>query len=175
MLEVEFVLLILRLVIGLLFVGHGTQKLFGWFGGHGLEGTAGFFESLDVHPPAAWALLAALAETLGGLGLALGFLTPIAAAAIIGVMLMAIIKVHWQNGMWVTNNGMEYTIVNIAVAAVIGLAGPGAYALDTALNLTYPMPMTFIVALIVVLLGVFAGIISGNFMGEPEPQTGTQS
>ena len=97
MLEQEFVLLILRLVIGLLFVGHGLQKLFGWFGGSGLEGTAGFFESLDVHPPQAWAVIASLAETLGGLGLALGFLTPIAAGAIIGVMLMAIIKVHFSN------------------------------------------------------------------------------
>lgn len=175
MLEVEFVLLILRLVIGLLFMGHGLQKLFGWFGGHGLAGTAGFFESLDVYPGRAWAFMAGLAETLGGLGLVLGFLTPIAATAIIGVMVMAVVKVHWQNGLWITNNGMEYTLVNMAIATVVGLAGPGAYALDTALNLSYPMPLTFIVALIVVLLGVFVGLISKTFRGEPESRPGTQS
>lgn len=163
----EFALLILRLVIGLLFMGHGLQKLFGWFGGHGLEGTTGFFESLDVYPANVWAIVAGLSETLGGLGLVLGLLTPIAAAAIIGVMLMAIIKVHWQNGLWITNNGMEYTLVNIAIAAVLGLAGPGAYGLDTTLNLAYPMPATFIVALIVVVLGVIVGAASDSFVGEP--------
>ena len=168
MLEMEFALLILRLVIGLLFMGHGLQKLFGWFGGHGLEATAGFFESLDMHPPQAWALIASLAETLGGLGLVLGFLTPIAAAAIIGVMLMAIIKVHWQHGLWVANNGMEYTLVNATIALVLGLAGPGAYALDTMLNLNYAMPLTFIVSLIVVILGILASLVSGSFAGEPE-------
>lgn len=166
--EMEYGLLVLRLVIGLLFMGHGLQKLFGWFGGHGLEGTTGFFASLDVHPPKAWAVIAGLGETLGGLGLVLGFLTPIAAAAIIGVMLMAIVKVHWQNGLWVVNNGMEYTLVNTAIAAVLGLVGPGAYALDTMFNIAYPMPLTFIVALILVILGVIAGVVSGSFTGEPE-------
>ena len=167
MMNLEFALLILRLVIGLLFMGHGLQKLFGWFGGHGLEGTSGFFESLNVHPAKAWAVIAGLSEALGGLGLFLGFLTPIAAAAIIGVMLMAIIKVHWQNGLWVTNNGMEYTLVNIAIAAVLGLARPGAYALDTMLNWAYPIPLTFIVALVIIVLGVIAGAISNTFIGEP--------
>ncbi len=171
MLHIAFALLILRIVIGLLFMGHGSQKLFGWFGGHGLEGTTGFFESLDVHPARMWAVIAGLSETLGGLGLVLGFLTPLAAAAIIGVMLMAIIKVHWQNGIWVTNNGMEYALVSLIVAAVLGLAGPGAYALDTALNLVYPMPLTFIVALVLVILGVVAGILSDSFMNEPKPST----
>ena len=163
MLEMEFVLLILRLVIGLLFIGHGTQKLFGWFGGHGLEGTTKFFKKLDVHPPYLWAVAASLAEALGGLGLVLGFLTPIAAAAIIGVMLMAIIKVHAKNGLWATNKGIEYNLVIIAIAAVLGLAGSGAYALDSALGIQYPMPITFIVALVVNILGVMISLISNNF------------
>lgn len=163
----EFALLILRLVIGLLFMGHGLQKLFGWFGGGGLEGTTSFFESLNVYPAKAWALIASLSETLGGLCLFLGFLTPFAAAVIIGVMLMAILKVHWQNGLWVTNNGIEYTLINITIAAVLGLAGPGAYALDTMLNLIYPMPLTFIVALVVVVLGVIIGALSESIIGEP--------
>lgn len=171
MLEVEYILLLLRVVLGLLFVGHGLQKLFGWFGGGGLEGTAGFFENLNVHPPYAWAVIAALGETLGGVGLVFGFLTPLAAAAIIGVMLMAIVKVHWQNGLWNTDGGFEYNLVNLTVAAAVGLAGPGAFALDTALNLDYPMPLTFVVALIAAILGVIGAWVSGEIIGRPETET----
>ena len=87
-------LLILRIAVGALFVGHGTQKLFGWFGGHGIEGTAGFMRSLGYRSGRAAAVLAGLAETFGGLFLAMGFLTPLAAAAIIGVMFNASVRVH---------------------------------------------------------------------------------
>lgn len=171
MLPTAYALLILRLLIGLLFIGHGAQKLFGWFGGHGLDGTAAFFENLAVYPPKMWAIIAALSEAGGGLLLVLGFLTPVAAAAIIGVMLMAIIRVHWQNGLWLSNNGMEYTLTNIAVAAVLGWAGPGAYALDTLAGIDYPMPLTFVAALILVIIGVIAGLVSSALVSEPEART----
>lgn len=171
MLSSEIAFLILRIVIGLLFVGHGAQKLFGWFGGSGLDGTAEFYAGLDVAPPKLWAGVAGLAEFLGGLGLALGFLLPIAAAAIMGVMLMAIIKVHWQNGMWVSEGGMEYALLNAVLVAVIGLVAPGQYALDTVMGISYPMPMTFVVALIVVVAGLIAALISGSAMGEPTAET----
>ena len=87
-------LLILRLVVGALFFGHGTQKLFGWFGGHGLDGTGGFFESLRYRNGREMALVAGLAEAGGGTLLALGFLTWLGAAAILGVMLNAMIAVR---------------------------------------------------------------------------------
>lgn len=173
MVETEYVLLLLRVVIGLLFIGHGTQKLFGWFGGHGLKGTAGFFESLDVHPPQLWALIAALSETLGGLGLVLGFLTPLAAVAIIATMLMAVIKVHAPNGLWNSNKGYEYNLVIITVAAAIGLAGPGALAVDNVLDLGYPMPITFIAALIIAIIGILGALTTGQV--EEQPETRTQS
>ncbi|MBV8958491.1 MAG: DoxX family membrane protein, partial [Actinobacteria bacterium] len=93
-------LLLLRVVVGLLFVGHGTQKLFGWFGGHGLEGTGQFFENLGLKPGIKHARAAGAAEAGGGALIALGLLTPAAAAALIGVMSTAIRTVHLKNGPW---------------------------------------------------------------------------
>src|SRR5215210_3775555 len=95
----------LRGIIGALFVGHGTQKLFGRFGGHGLEGTAGFFESLGLRPGKRSAIAAGVCETGGGALILLGALTPLGATAITSVMTTAIRKVHIQNGPWVTNGG----------------------------------------------------------------------
>ncbi len=126
-------LLIIRLVIGVLFIGHGAQKLFGWFGGHGLKGTGGWFESIGMKPGVTLALLAGLSELLGGLLFVLGLLTPLAGILIAATMLMAIIKVHGQNGIWVTSNGYEYNLTLIAVAIGVALIGPGQYALDAIL------------------------------------------
>ncbi len=160
----NFGVLLLRIVIGLLFIGHGTQKLFGWFGGGGIAGTTKMQVNLGVAPAELWAWVAALSETLGGLGLLLGLLTPIAGALIIGVMLMAIIKVHWKNGIWNTNRGFELNLVYLTVAAVIGFVGPGIYSLDFALGIVYPILTTFLIALAVVVLGVVVGLVSRNIM-----------
>jgi putative oxidoreductase len=126
-------LLIIRLVIGVLFIGHGAQKLFGWFGGHGLKGTGGWFESIGMKPGVTMALLAGLAELVGGVLFALGLLTPLAAILIAATMFMAILKVHGQNGIWATSNGYEYNLTLLAVAIGIALIGPGQYALDATL------------------------------------------
>ncbi|SFC36525.1 DoxX family protein [Bacillus sp. UNCCL81] len=123
-------LLIIRLVIGLLFVGHGAQKLFGWFGGHGLKGTGGWFESIGMKPGVTVALFAGLAELIGGILFTLGLLTPLAGIMIAVTMLMAIIKVHGPNGLWATANGYEYNLTLMSVAIGIALIGPGKYALD---------------------------------------------
>lgn len=123
-------LLIIRLVIGILFIGHGAQKLFGWFGGHGLKGTGGWFESIGMKPGVMMALFAGLAELIGGILFALGFLTPLAALMIAGTMIMAIVKVHGPNGLWATSNGYEYNLTLLSVAIGIALIGPGRYALD---------------------------------------------
>jgi putative oxidoreductase len=123
-------LLIIRLVVGLLFIGHGAQKLFGWFGGYGLKGTGGWFESIGMKPGVTMALFAGLAELIGGMLFALGLLTPLAAAIITGTMVMAIFKVHAPNGLWATSNGYEYNLTLIAVAVGVALIGPGLYALD---------------------------------------------
>lgn len=123
-------LLMIRLVIGLLFVGHGAQKLFGWFGGHGLKGTGGWFESIGMKPGVTMALFAGLAELIGGLLLALGLFTPLAGLMIAGTMVMAIVKVHGPNGVWSTSNGYEYNLTLLAVGIGMALIGPGLYSLD---------------------------------------------
>ncbi|MED1795576.1 DoxX family protein [Brevibacillus nitrificans] len=122
-------LLIIRLVIGLTFAAHGTQKLFGWFGGYGLKGTGGWLESIGVKPGVAMALLAGLGELAGGLLFAAGVGTWVGALLIAFTMLVAIVKVHGPNGYWATQNGYEYNLALIAVAIGVALIGPGAYVL----------------------------------------------
>jgi putative oxidoreductase len=124
---------LLRTVVGALFVGHGTQKLFGWFGGSGPEGTAGFFEKLDLRPGRRQALAAGAAEAGGGGLLALGFLTPLAASALTGVMATAIRKVHGPKGPWNTQGGYEYNLVLTAAVLALAAEGPGRPSLDAAL------------------------------------------
>jgi putative oxidoreductase len=124
--------LILRGVVGPLFVGHGTQKLFGWFDGHGPDGTGGFFESLGLRPGKRHATAAGWAETAGGALLTLGAFTPLAQAMITSVMTTAIRKVHAQNGPWATANGYEYNLTLIALTAALTETGPGRPSLDAA-------------------------------------------
>lgn len=126
----EWGLLIIRVIVGLLFAGHAMQKLAGWFGGYGLDGTGGFFESIGLKPGRSMALMAGLAELAGGLLFALGFLTPAGAALIVLTMVMAIVKVHGKNGLWATQNGYEYNLVLLAIAVAVALTGPGNFSLD---------------------------------------------
>lgn len=122
-------LLLIRLVIGISFMGHGAQKLFGWFGGYGPKGTGGWMESIGIKPGVTMAVLVGLAELVGGLLFAAGFLTPVAAALILITMLGAIFKVHLANGYWVDKGGIEYPFVIAVIAIAIALIGPGAYAI----------------------------------------------
>lgn len=124
----SFGLLLIRLVVGLTMAGHGTQKLFGWFGGHGIKGTSGWFDSMGMKPGWLMALIAALAEFIGGLLFALGLWLPIAAIIIGITMLVAIVTVHGKNGYWVTKNGFEYNLTIIAIVVGVALVGPGVYA-----------------------------------------------
>jgi putative oxidoreductase len=130
----KLLVLIARLLLGGLFIGHGTQKLFGWFGGYGPEGTGGYFESLGMRPGRQHAVAAGTTETTSGALLALGLATPAAAAGITGVMTTAIRTVHQPNGPWVTENGWEYPAVIIATVLAIAENGPGPVALDAALG-----------------------------------------
>jgi putative oxidoreductase len=128
-------LLVLRVVVGLLFFGHGAQKLFGWFGGYGLEGTGGFFEQIGFPHGKRQAALAGLSEAVGGLLLALGLLTPLAAAMITAVMLVAVSKVHWAKGVWSQDGGFEYNLVLVIAAFAVTAIGAGDWSLDNVLNL----------------------------------------
>jgi putative oxidoreductase len=146
---------LIRVVVGPLLVGHGAQKLFGWFGGHGLSGTAGWFASLGMPMPKVLAVFVGLGELLGGLFFGLGLLTPLAALAISAVGLAAIAH-HWPNGLWVTQNGFEYPLVLLVVAAAVGLAGPGAYALDLMYGISLSASATaiYLVGLALELIGL---------------------
>jgi putative oxidoreductase len=126
-------ILLIRVVVGLTMAGHGVQKLFGWFDGPGLKGTAGFFGMLGFRNPALVAVLAATAEC-GGVLFALGFLTPLAALGIAIVMLNAIGSVHWSKGFWNSNGGYEFPLVMLASAVGIAAVGPGRFSLDRALG-----------------------------------------
>ena len=128
-------LMVGRLVLGLLMAAHGAQKLFGWFGGHGLAGTGGFFESLGFRPGRAFALAAASAELGGGLLVALGFLGPVGPALVLSVMLVAALTVHWQHGLFAMSNGIEVPLLYAAGAVALALTGPGAWSLDAVLGL----------------------------------------
>jgi putative oxidoreductase len=123
-------LLIIRLVVGLSFAAHGTQKVFGWFGGYGPKGTGGFFDSIGIKPGVLMAVLAGLSELAGGLLFAAGLWTPLGAALIALTMLVAIVKVHGKNGFWATSNGYEYNLTLIAIAIGVALIGAGEYSID---------------------------------------------
>jgi putative oxidoreductase len=127
--------LIARLTIGGLFVGHGTQKLFGWFGGHGPDATAETMEKLELRPGRRHALAAGISETGGGALLALGALTPAAAAMLSGTMFTAIRKVHFKKGLWNTGGGYEYNLTLIAALAALVEVGPGSPSLDRRLGI----------------------------------------
>ena len=127
----EYGLLLLRLAVGLLFVGHGTQKLFGWFGGGGPKGTAAFFGSVGYRAPALTAIVVGLAETGGGLLLATGLLTPLASFLLATVMLNAIAVVVFPKGFL---GGWEFEFTLLSVAIALTATGPGEISLDDAIG-----------------------------------------
>ena len=130
----DVVVLVLRVVLGVLFVGHGAQKLFGWFGGYGLEGTGGFMESLGMKPGKVMAAAAGLSELVGGVLLIVGFLVPLGALLIAGTMVVAIGKVHAKNGPWAEGGGYEYPLLIVVVVVALAILGPGALSLAGALG-----------------------------------------
>ncbi len=127
-------LVVLRAVLGALFMGHGTRKLFGWFEGQGLRETGDSFDSLGLRPGRPQATTAGVSETVGGALIATGFLTPVGCALITGVMTQAIRTVHVGKGPWFTDGGWEYNVVLIAAVFAIAELGPGDWSLDHALG-----------------------------------------
>ena len=156
---------ILRLVLGGLMAGHGAQKLFGSFGGPGLEGTSGFMEMLGLKPGRAWAWLAALSEFGGGVLTLLGFLNPLGPIGIIGSMAMATTTAHGGKPIWVTEGGAELPVTNIATATALMLSGPGKWSLDTAFGIRLPRLLAPLGLVVVVL-----AVLYGGTGGESEPE-----
>jgi putative oxidoreductase len=165
----DLALLVLRLVVGLLFVGHGAQKLFGVFGGGGLEGTAGVFDNIGLQPGWLHARAAGTAEFVGGALIALGLFTPFAAAALIGVMTAAVLTVHARNGIWNSNQGYEFNLVlSAAVFALAGI-GAGAWSLDNAFGFDLHGVIWAVAALAVGIIGGVGTVILGRISARHEP------
>jgi putative oxidoreductase len=134
-------LAVLRTILGVLFIGHGTQKLFGWFEGEGLQDTGDSFDAIGLRPGRHQATTAGISETVGGALIATGFMTPVGAALITGVMTQAIRSVHAGKGPWFDNGGWEYNVVLIAAVFAITDLGPGEWSLDHALHREHTGPL----------------------------------
>ncbi|OCW96694.1 DoxX family protein [Alishewanella sp. HH-ZS] len=122
--------LALRVPVGIIFAAHGAQKLFGWFGGYGLEGTGAWMDSIGLSPGVLMAFLAGATEFFGGLALILGLLTRPAAAALAFAMLIAIFSVHFENGLFMSNNGYEFGLALLAASVSLLFSGAGKISLD---------------------------------------------
>lgn len=155
-------LLILRLGVGLTLAGHGVQKLFGWFDGSGLNRLRQGFEKQGFKPVWPWIVLAIIGEVGGGLSVALGFLTPLGAAGILGAMAMATFKSHWKNGFWLQKGGYEYSLLLLIASIAIGLIGPGSFSLDILFGINLPQALLFGILAVAALLVDAIGILSSR-------------
>ena len=162
-------LLILRLVVGLVIAAHGSQKLFGWFGGPGLSGMKGWLGGGSrLRPAWFWSIMAGLSEFGGGVLLAAGFLSPLGSLGVIAAMLMAIILAHWPR-FWASNGGLEFPLIMLTSALVVGITGPGRYSLDVAFGIAFPAPASLVVGLVLVLLGIGVALLSRQPQANAEP------
>jgi putative oxidoreductase len=165
----DLALIVLRLVVGLLFVGHGAQKLFGVFGGGGLDGTTRMFDNIGLRPGWLHARAGGTAEFAGGALLALGLFTPFAAAVLIAVMTAAVLAVHAPNGIWNTNQGYEFNLVLVAVAFALAGIGAGSWSLDNVFGFDLSGAGWAIGALVVGVLGGIGTVLSGRTAGSRTP------
>lgn len=156
-------LFILRLTVGGLLAGHGSQKLFGWFKGPGLKGTAAWLESMGLQPGTPWATAASMSEFGGGALTTLGFLHPLGPLGTIGAMIMATVKAHWGKPIWVTQGGAELPVINMSTALALTLTGPGRLSLDHLFGIRLPRSIVIAVAI------VEAGMIAIGIMSRQTP------
>jgi putative oxidoreductase len=146
-------ILLLRLTVGLTLAAHGSQKVVGWFGGYGPDATGQFMEALGFRPGRRHALAAGYVEIVGGLLLALGLFTPLAAALIASVMVVAAATVHWKNGFFITGGGYEYNLVIGVAALSIAFTGPGVLSLDALAGYATGGVASGVLAAVVTILG----------------------
>jgi putative oxidoreductase len=160
-------LLLARIVLGSLMAAHGAQKLFGWFGGYGLNAVSGMFEGLGFRPGRVFAAAASGSEVASGLLVAVGLLGPVGPALMLSVMIVAAVSVHWQNGLFATSNGIEVPLLYATGAVALALTGPGAFSLDSAFGLDHIW--TPALALLVLAAGVAGGIANLAIRRAPGP------
>jgi putative oxidoreductase len=158
-------LLILRLAVGLTLAAHGAQKAMGWFGGPGPKGVRAMVEAMGFKPVPLWAVALTTAELGGGLCLALGLLTPIAALVVTAAMVTAIFTVHVDKGFFNSQGGYEFPLLIVGACVSLALIGPGSFSLDRLLNIQLPEPTTVVVSAILAAIGVFTGLQSRHVGG----------
>ncbi len=166
-------LLILRLVLGLILAAHGAQKLFGWLGGPGLAGFAARLDKAGVRPGRTWAMVSAGVEFGGGLLVAVGLVTPVAALFLAGNLLVAILTVHVARGFWNRDGGYEFPLALLGALVALSLIGPGRASLDSAVHFALPQPVAWLAIVIVVLLGVIAAV-AGSRLSPASPSAQTE-
>jgi putative oxidoreductase len=159
----------MRLTVGGLLAGHGAQKLFGAFEGHGLEGTGGFLESMGLRPGKQWAMAAGWGEFGGGVLTALGLLSPLGPIALLGPMTVAIGKVHWNKPIWAASGGAELPLINLAAGLALLFAGPGRLSLDSLFGIRLPRIVS---AAAIVATGAGVAI---SLLASPTDTTGNES
>jgi putative oxidoreductase len=164
-------LLIARVVVGLLLGAHGTQKLFGWFGGSNLTATGRYFDQLGFRPGRGFAAMASTTEIVAGLLIAFGLLGPVGPALMLSVMIVAAVAVHWSQGFFATTNGIELPLLYATVAIVLALTGPGQFSLDAVLGLEPLWSPAFAAAALA--LGVIGGIGNLAVRRPPPSANGT--
>ena len=152
----DLAILLIRLGVGVTFAAHGAQKAFGWWGGPGLKGWQGAMASMGFRPVALFAAVSMLAELLGGLMLAVGILTPAAAALLLGQSVVIIFKAHWSHGFFSGKGGFEFPLLLAVGALAVGVAGPGQVSLDHLIKLD----PTATVRAVLLVIGVLGGLAS---------------
>jgi putative oxidoreductase len=164
---VDLGVLIARILLGTLMAAHGSQKLFGWFGGYGLNTTGEFFGQLGFRPGRLFATAASVSEVASGILIAFGFLGPMGPAMMIGVMIVAAVTVHWRNGLFAAKNGIELPLLYATGGVGLALSGPGRYSVDALLGLTtFWTPM---IAFTAIALGVLGGVVNLAMRRAPLP------
>ena len=160
-------LLIARVIIGLVMAAHGTQKLFGWFGGYGLGPTGEFMVQLGFSQGRAFAAMASIVEITSGVLVALGFLGPVGPALMISVMLVAAITVHWKNGLFAAKNGIEIPLLYSSAALVFAVAGFGPYSVDALFGIADPWSPS--ITWLVIAVGIAGGLgnVALSHIGKP--------
>jgi putative oxidoreductase len=166
---IDLGILVLRMAFGAAIAAHGAQKLFGWFGGYGLKGTGGFFETIGFRPGIAFAAAAGLSEFGGGVLLVLGLFTPLGAAGALAAMLVAWVSVHLNNGFFAMNNGIEVPFLYAVAAVGLAFTGGGAFSLDARLGLTFLEDPYIVIGLLAAT--VIGAVVTLALRGQTQPQT----
>ena len=159
---------LIRVLFGVAIAAHGSQKLFGWFGGHGLKGTGGFFETLGFRPGVIFAAIAGLSEFVGGLLMTIGLFAPLGVAMVLAAMSVAIVSVHLKNGFFAANNGVEMPFLYAAAAVGVAFTSGGAYSLDALLDFRFLSEPHIVAALLVLTIISAAATLSLRVHDQPQ-------